>query len=114
MRALNIQIQTTLEPTLDVARIRAILDELSNLKPLVNSAIRDEGGEHGLFLNYTFETADIFTLWEQVQNRLLSAPGLGEQLRNCATVIAAREGAGFENYLLLQHFDSGLEVQALS
>ena len=114
LRALNIQIQTNREPSLDVDRLRRILDDLSNLKPLVDSVIQDEGGENGLFINYTYQTADLPAFWAAVQERLLSVPDFGEKVRNCSTIITSRGADGWENYLLLQHFDPFIETQMLS
>jgi hypothetical protein len=114
MRSLNIQIQTVREPSLDVVRLRHILEDLSNLKPLVESTIRDEGSEYGLFMNCTYQTENLHAFWAAVQERLLSVPEFGEKASNCSTIIASRGGEGWEDYLLLQHFDPNIETQSLA
>jgi hypothetical protein len=68
-----------------------------------------EGNEDGRYINVSFHVADIAGLWSAI-NALLAA-----DRRLARSVIVTCEGIhGWDDYLLLHHFDSSLIVDNLS
>ena len=80
--------------------------------PLVVQHHFDHGNDTVHYFNFTFGTEDIVALWREMQARLYSSDELG-----CAMAVASIamcEGPhGWDDYILLYHFDLTVERGAL-
>lgn len=113
MSGLCIQIQPARAPGLDLAVVRDLCDLLASNEPLVKRFTLVEGDDDGPYLNLMFETNRLQALWAVLQRHLYQDSAVGELIRRAS--IAACEGdQGWENYLLLHHFDRTLQLDDLA
>jgi hypothetical protein len=103
MKRLHIQLQPARSPELHLA------EALKQLRSLVPGVLVTEGQEDGPYINVDFMTADLFGLWESVRKVLETVPGL-----NGAAIIVCEGERGWDDYLLLHHFDPQQKVDVLS
>ena len=91
---LHIQIQPARSPIIDVG---AAID---GLRCLDSSAIISRGDDDGEYVNLDYATDDLKSLWESVSRTLTAVPALAD-----AAIIACEGDNGWDDYLLLHHFD---------
>jgi hypothetical protein len=102
MKQLSIQIQPALSPGLNLAEALA---KLNSLAPGVRNT---KGQDKGLYICVDFKTADLSGLWNSVRSVLEAVPGL-----NRAALIVCEGERGWDDYLLLHHFDPQEKVDVL-
>ena len=111
IKALSIQVQPHLAKGLDVHAIQAACEELAKT-PLVVRHNFDHGHDKVHYFNFTFGTDDLPALWREIQLRLYSDPQLAQAMAEAS--MAMCEGShGWDDYLLLYHFDSSVKRDAL-
>ena len=59
-----------------------------------------EGNDDGPYINLTFDTTSITQTWSQLKHELLNCPGI-----ETSAIITCEGSLGWDNYLLLHHFD---------
>jgi len=112
MKAINIQVQPHLAPGVDIEAVRALMDRIATANPLVETLQYDDGHEGEYYLNITFWTPDLEALWKTIRERVYGDETIGTLIG--ASSIAVCEGAhGWDDYLLLHHFDSEERCDAL-
>ena len=94
MKVLNVQLQPDRSPTLDVSATVARLGALTSASRISES---EDGGR---YVNITFEAADPTELWAAVQEHLRADAGLAG-----AAIVVCQGERGWDDYLLLHHFD---------
>jgi len=72
----------------------------------------DPGEEDRPYVNYDFLTRDLSRLWEVLQNEVFSDDVLGPQLA-LASIVTCHGSRGWDNYLLLHHYDRSFELDTL-
>jgi|WetSurMetagenome_2_1015567.scaffolds.fasta_scaffold1512026_2 hypothetical protein len=112
MKALSVQVQQTRTPNTDLGAVAARFREIAENRQVVHSHQSDSGIDQGEYLNVTSHTEDLSALWELIQKALYRDPELGDAL--AVASIAACEGEhGWDDYLLLYHFDQTVKRDAL-
>lgn len=108
MRYLQIQLQ----PELCACDAEPIVDELISI---ANDAVSDavavveRGDDDGPYININVQTCDVPTLWTSVSARISSNPSLASGMIVCC------EGKnGWDDYLLLHHYDRSEPLDMLS
>jgi hypothetical protein len=104
MRAFVIQLQPGLSPGCDSKLVRDLLDRLESNSGLIESLVVTEGDDNGSYINFTVTTRDMASLWELMKQELFSHPVAGPHLK-CAAIVICEGNAGWDDYLLLHHFD---------
>jgi hypothetical protein len=94
MKLLNIQLQPARSPGLDA---RAAV---GRLRSLAATSRISEGEDGGLYINIGFEAADPTGLWAAIRDQLRADPALAE-----AAIVVCQGERGWDDYLLLYHFD---------
>ena len=113
MRNLCIQIQSKRAPALDVETLRSLCDALAKNSPLVNRITYVEGDDNGPYLNLMFETENLEALWNLLKINLYGDSNSGHFIGQAS--IATCEGSkGWDNFLLLHHFDRTLKLDGFS
>ena len=69
----------------------------------------DRGDDGGPFINVNIDTDDIAALWAFMSSTLTSNPSLAS-----ATIVCCEGDNGWDDYLLLHHFDGNETLDALS
>lgn len=94
MRRLSVQLQPDRSPTLDVRNVVTLLESLA-------IGVRvSEANDDGRYVNLDFEAADLSGLWESIRREVKSIAGLSE-----AAIIVCEGEIGWDDYLLLHHYD---------
>jgi hypothetical protein len=110
MRSLSIQVQPERVPELDIEETKRIIEELrGNL--LVEKCSFDEGYDKRRYLNFTLGTNNAKSLWDVIQRTFFEHNIVGKQLAKCSIVVCSSE-EGWDNYILLYHFDPSVPVES--
>ena len=109
---LHVQVQPALAPALDLARLHARFEALAQTEASVLRSKIEEGDDDGPYLNLMFKTADLARLWQVVQAELYGHPTLGTLLRQASMTLCTGE-TGWDDYLLLHHFNPAFELDTL-
>jgi hypothetical protein len=81
--------------------------------PKIASYEADEDGENGEYVNFLFKTNCLAELWEFMRDFLYESPIFGELLSQ-ATIVTCEGENGWDDYLLLHHFDRLVQTDKLS
>jgi hypothetical protein len=98
MKALHVQLQPARSPDLDVADAVARLTEVGERQTARSSVT--EGYDRGRYVNVEYVTADVTGLWSSVLAVVRTVPGLSN-----AAIVCCQGEHGWDDYLLLYHFD---------
>ena len=110
MPALNIQVHPERVPSLD---LDGVLEIFSSAAEMADAELTiSEGADDGPYINYDFLTGDLPRLWEVLQSQVFADDVLGPQLAR-ATIATCQGSRGWDNYLLLHHYDRGYELDSL-
>lgn len=71
-----------------------------------------DGNDRGPYVNYMFETRSIAKTWDAISMSVLKHRRIGAHLRR-STIITCEGSRGWDNYLLLHHFNSKIELDHL-
>jgi hypothetical protein len=112
IKALSIQVQPERAAEMRIDAVLGAFEEIARL-PLVEWHEFSDGQDEGSFYNFTFGTADIPRLWREVQQRVFADSELG--LPMSVTSMAMCEGTrGWDDYLLLYHFDPNIPLDEMA
>ena|SRR5688572_33480715 len=98
---------------MDVERITAAFKAIAALTDLVQHHAFDGGNDKGEYFNYTFGTSRARELWRRIRLDIYSSGDIGLQMRRASMAMCSSE-AGWDDYLLLYHFDPTVELDAES
>ena len=102
MGYLSIQIQPELAPTINVEGVTSFL------KSEGYNPERIEGNDSGKHINLNIETNNIKNLWVKIEKYLQEH----NELSN-SSIIICKGHQGWDNYLLLHHFDSNEKLNEI-
>ena len=112
MKALSVQVQPGRAPDMDVGAVEARFREVAEERQLVKRHQFDRGHDKGEYLNFTFGTEDLRALWERVQEALYRDRNLAGPM-GVASIATCEGEHGWDDYLLLHHFDPGVKRDVL-
>jgi hypothetical protein len=112
MRTLSIQFQPRRAPGLSRRYVASALADLAASVPSVRSFFFRGGNDRGPYINYFFETGSPAKTWRAISTSLLKHRRIGARLRR-STIITCEGTRGWENYLLLHHFNSKFALDHL-
>jgi hypothetical protein len=112
MRHLNIQLQPERAPKLKTDEAKRIIEALTADHSIVAGYRSNSGDDDGAYVNFTFLAKDLPKLWARVKAEVLADPQLGRDISR-ATIIMCEGQSGWDDYLLLHHYDGTLELDGL-
>ena len=112
MRTLSIQFQPLRAPGLTSRRVASVLADLAASVLSVRAFSFRGGNDRGPYINYFFETRSPVKTWNAVSMSALKHRGIGAQLRR-STIITCEGTRGWDNYLLLHHFNPKVELDRM-
>ena len=71
-----------------------------------------EGSDEGHYTNVSYATDDLPRLWSLIKQEVLQAPTIGPVLRK-ATIVVCQGEEGWDDYLLLHHFDENEPLDSI-
>jgi hypothetical protein len=112
MRHLNLQFKPEKAPKLDPGAVRIVLEVLSRDHSLVAGFETSQGDDKGPYMNFTFLVKDLPRFWLKVKKEVLGHPEIGAELALSSIIVCEGKG-GWDEYLLLHHFDPKLELDRI-
>lgn len=103
MRTLHVQLQPDLIPGVDIAILRDVLAGLAS-SPLVENFESLEGKDQGRYINFNYQSPDHAALWHALSG-ILHGSSKSASLLRAATIVACEGSHGWDDYLLLHHFN---------
>jgi hypothetical protein len=94
MTVLSVQLQPARSPALNVATT------VARLRGLAEAVSVSEGEEGGGYVNVSLRAADVVGLWGSVRELLQADAALAR-----AAIVVCQGERGWDDYLLLHHFD---------
>ena len=109
---LQVQIHPALAPDLDLSALRACFVSLAETEASVLRSKLEEGDDDGAYVNLMFKTSDRARLWRAVERELYEHPLFGQLLGQSSMALCTGE-SGWDDYLLLHHFNPAFELDTL-
>ena len=109
---LRIQIHPDVVPELDLTLLRELFEHLGNTEATALRYRWEEGDDNGKFVNLAFKTSDRSALWAVVEAELYGHPVLGDLLGKASMALCTGDN-GWDDYLLLYHFNPKFEVDEI-
>ena len=72
----------------------------------------DRGKDRGPYINYCFKSRSPARVWKALKSQAFGRSRLGALLRS-SSVVTCEGSRGWDNYLLLHHFDSKVPLDQL-
>jgi hypothetical protein len=104
MSALSILVRLDRAREIDTAVTKRRLTTVGRPEQLVSGINVVEGEEDGGYINVTYSSGDIPALWSRVRSELAGGRTRGPSLLGCTIVVCTGQ-FGWDDYLLLHHFD---------
>jgi hypothetical protein len=102
-RVLHIQVQLHRQPGLDEPRVVDLLLGVGREGHVLR--VRQSGGDdEGRWLGFSYTTGDVGRTWSLLRAKALGDADVGASLARAAIVVCQGD-AGWDDYLLLHHFD---------
>ncbi len=99
MKTFNIQLQPERDFLVCKEEVVSLLNG-EGLKPEIV-----QGNDDGPYINITFETKSVSGAWALLKEKVLGCKGV-----KGSAIITCQGSEGWDNYLLLYHFDLSLEL----
>ena len=112
MKTLHIQLQPELAPGLDTKLVHDLIGALRSNSDLIQNLSVTNGDDNGPYINMNVKTHDVVALWGLMRKELFSHPVAGPDLQRAA-IVACEGNAGWDDYLLLHHFDPAEPLDSL-
>jgi hypothetical protein len=104
-----IQIQPDRAPDLDLEKVKSLCAKISANKELVKQHEITAGDDDGPYINLLFETEHPAKFWKAFKKDLYENVDVGNDLSE-STMATCTGEHGWDDYLLLYHFDSNFEL----
>jgi len=89
-----------------------LLEALANTQKLMSHFKVLKGAENEKYINVNFECVDLLNLWASIKESFLTKNPLSPMLKKGAIIICQGEN-GWEDYLLLYHYDASIQLDEL-
>lgn len=107
-----IQVQPDRAPELDVDQVRALCKQLASDTTIVERHRVVEGDDNGPYMNLMFEIAKPIEFWQSFQEKIYADAIIGAAMGRASMATCTGEHE-WDDYLLLYHYDKGLELDVL-
>jgi hypothetical protein len=109
MRLCYLQLQPRRAPSLRIPQVKRVISRVRRGGARRIHTIY--GYDRGPYVNFVFETDDAGALWEALETQVLGDPQIGANIAN-ASIVTCQGDRGWDNYILLHHFDARVTLDA--
>ncbi|WFU56884.1 hypothetical protein QA639_04990 [Bradyrhizobium pachyrhizi] len=102
-----IQIHPRRGPQLDLAKVLSQFEHLSTDASWIRRRSTERGRDGHAYVNLTFETDYPKLFWQLLYEQFYQTTALGQFMR-AASIVTCEGRRGWDDYLLLDHFDAGV------
>ena len=113
MRTLCLQFQPRRAAGLSPQVMTVLMARVAAALPHMREFSFRRGSARGPYINYFFESRTPARVWKALRGQALRHRRLGGSLRQ-STIVTCQGSRGWENYLLLHHFDSAQPLDTLA
>jgi hypothetical protein len=106
MRSLSIQVQPNQSPGIDMHRLASAFGEIAAMREVAEHHAFDNGGDDGPYV-----TGRAGELWRLIQTKIYESPEFSLHMKRASIAMCSSE-AGWDDYLLLAHFDPAAKLDA--
>ena len=103
LKTLNIQIQPDRSSALDAG------EAIRHLRALAADTTVSDGNDDGRYVNVGFRANDLRGLWAVISTAITEIAGLSD-----AAIVTCEGESGWDDYLLLHHFDPSQPLDKIS
>jgi hypothetical protein len=107
MTELCIQIHPHRCPGRELGSALSQCRRLSTQRSWIRHFSQTDGFDQHAYVNLIFEADDVRLLWKFLSEQLYDASGLGQFMRG-TSIVTCQGSSGWDDYLLLHHFDPGV------
>lgn len=111
MRSLSVQVQPARSPGINMQRLDTAFEAIASDRYLVAHHKFDSGVDNVAYFNYTFGTQHARQLWESIQSHIFHNREFEPHMK-CASMAMCSSEEGWDDYVLLFHFDPSVELDA--
>lgn len=108
-RTLHIQVQPRLVESLDVLGLHRAFQAFASQNSLVLAHRFKSGNDNGEYINFDFDTLRPAELWDQICSTVFDAAGFASTFSQASIAICTGQN-GWDDYLLIHHWDPGEEL----
>jgi hypothetical protein len=112
MRTLCVQLQPNRAKALSPRSVTQFMVLVAERLAHVRQFSFDRGKDRGAYINYCFKSRSPGRVWKVLKARAFGTDRFGSLLRR-ASIVTCEGSRGWDNYLLLQHFDSKVPLDQL-
>jgi len=112
MRTLCVQLQPNRAKALSPRSVTHLMVRLAEGLTYVREFSFSRGKDRGPYINYCFKSRSPTRVWKALKGRAFGGSRLGVLLRR-SSIVTCEGSRGWDNYLLLHHFNSKVPVDQL-
>lgn len=112
MKCFCVQIHLEKSPEIDEKKLIRLFNKLCETLDYVSSIDIDKGFDSEQYLNINCRTCDLKTLWNQIRAHFYEHKEFGPALAKASIVVCEGKN-GWDDYLLLFHYDGREKVDSL-
>jgi hypothetical protein len=109
VRSLSIQVHPNRSADMNMTEVLAAFQAIADTTELVKHHAFNNGDDQGSYFNFTFGTSDAKRLWQVVRERFYDSGEISNHMRQSSMAMCSSE-AGWDNYLLLHHYDPAVDL----
>jgi hypothetical protein len=112
MRTLCVQLQRNRARGLSTLAVTQLMVRIAERLNYVRQFSWDRGRDRGPYINYCFRSRSPARVWAAVKGKAFGASRFGPLLRR-STIVTCEGSRGWDNYLLLHHFNGKVQLDQL-
>jgi hypothetical protein len=114
LRTLCVQFQPNRAASIKVESVVSLISRIASKSHFVRAFAYQKGSDRGPYINFQFNVLamNLFQTWSSVRAGSFGHRALGPQLRR-SCIVTCEGTHGWDNYLLLYHFNSKLKLDTL-
>ncbi|MHC4750142.1 MAG: hypothetical protein ACYTFW_09740 [Planctomycetota bacterium] len=112
MKCLSVQIQLERSSKLEEDRIIHSFKEMCDKSSLIKHIDIEKGYDEGSYININYTTDNLKALWGQIRSHFYEQEDFGLVLAKASIVVCEGDN-GWDDYLLLHHFDEREEIDTI-
>jgi hypothetical protein len=112
MRVLCVQLQPGRAKALSTRTVTQLMVRIADALTDVRQFSFDRGSDRGPYINYCFKSRSPARVWKALSKRAFGNGRVGALLRG-SSIVTCQGSRGWDNYLLLHHYDGKVALDRL-
>jgi hypothetical protein len=112
MRVLCVQLQPGRAKALSTRTVAQLMARIAETLTDVRQFSFDRGSDRGPYINYCFKSRSPARVWQALNRQVFSNSRVGALVRR-SSIVTCQGSRGWDNYLLLHHYDGKVALDRL-